>query len=131
MTTQSNLKKKILLDIDLLMLILDKVGDGVVLTDPNLKKKPIIYASAGFYELTGYTEKEVLGRNCNFLQSKGTSPEVIAEIRNAILLKKSFKGKVLNYKKNGEPFLNLLRIEPIFQNVRLKYYLGSQINYLI
>ncbi len=131
MITPSNPQKNIMLDVDLLMLILDKVGDGVVLTDPNLKNTPIVYASAGFYELTGYTEEEVLGRNCSFLQGKGTSPEVIAEIKNAILLKKSFKGKLLNYKKNGEPFLNLLRIEPIVQNGELKYYLGSQINYLI
>lgn len=131
MTTPLDLQKNIELNVDLLMLILDKVGDGVVLTDPNLKNNPIVYASAGFYELTGYTESEVLGRNCSFLQSKGTSPEVIAEISNAISLKKSFKGKILNYKKNGEPFLNLLRIEPIFLNGELKYYLGSQINYLI
>jgi len=131
MVASSNLQKNIMLDVDLLMLILDKVGDGVVLTDPNLKHNPIVYASTGFYELTGYTEKEVLGRNCNFLQGRGTSPEMITEIKNAILLKKSFKGKLLNYKKNGEPFLNLLRIEPIFQQGKLKYYLGSQINYLI
>ncbi len=131
MMTQSSLSQNIALDIDLLMLILDKVGDGVVLTDPNLKNNPIVYASAGFYELTGYTEEEVLGRNCNFLQGKGTSPGMIEEIKNAIFLKKSFKGKLLNYKKNGEPFLNLLRIEPIFQHGELKYYLGSQINYLI
>lgn len=128
---KSNIKQKLLLDVDLLIFILDKVGDGVVLTDPNLKNNPIVYASAGFYELTGYSEDEVLGRNCNFLQGKGTSLQVIAEIKSAIRSQKSFKGKLLNYKKNGDPFLNLLRIEPIFQNDELKYYLGSQIDYLI
>ncbi len=61
MITPSNPQKNIMLDVDLLTLILDKVGDGVVLADPNLKNIPIVYASAGFYELTGYTEKDVLG----------------------------------------------------------------------
>ena len=34
---------------------------------------PIVYASRDFYELTGYSEEEVLGKNCRFLQGPRTN----------------------------------------------------------
>lgn len=125
------MSKNILLSADILHLALDKVSDGVVLTDPNLKNNPIIYASKGFYTLTGYSESDVIGHNCNFLQGQGTSQDMIKEIKQALACQTSFKGKLINYKKNGEPFLNFLRIEPIFEHGKVKYYLGAQNNYLI
>lgn len=110
---------------------LDKVSDGLIFTDPHLQGNPIIYASTGFFELTGYGPDEVIGRNCCFLQGNSSSRDTINEIKRSISEKISFKGKIINYKKNGEPFINLLRIEPIFKKGELRYFLGSQINYLI
>ena len=40
---------------------------------------PIVYASPGFYELTGYSKAEVLGRNCRFLQGPGTSRQAVSD----------------------------------------------------
>ena len=39
-----------------------------VISDPNLPDNPIIFASKGFLELSGYTLENILGRNCRFLQ---------------------------------------------------------------
>ena len=39
-----------------------------VITDPSLPDNPIIFASKGFLELSGYQLEDVLGRNCRFLQ---------------------------------------------------------------
>lgn len=39
-----------------------------VVSDPNLPDTPICFASEGFYEMTGYSPEEVLGKNCRFLQ---------------------------------------------------------------
>ena len=36
------------------------------------KDCPIVYASDGFYELTGYSAAETIGRNCRFLQGART-----------------------------------------------------------
>ncbi|XP_002982959.2 phototropin-1A isoform X2 [Selaginella moellendorffii] len=79
-------------------------------TDPEL---PILYASAGFFSMTGYTAKEVIGRNCRFLQGTETDPADVSKIRVALEQGKSFCGRLLNYKKNGTPFWNLLTIAPI------------------
>jgi len=39
-----------------------------VVTDPFLPDCPIVFASEGFYQMTGYPPEEVLGKNCRFLQ---------------------------------------------------------------
>ncbi|XP_020101596.1 phototropin-1A [Ananas comosus] len=72
-----------------------------------------MYASAGFFNMTGYTSKEVIGRNCRFLQGSGTDPEEIAKIRQTLAAGSNYCGRILNYKKDGTPFWNLLTIAPI------------------
>ncbi|CAI7842784.1 unnamed protein product, partial [Closterium sp. NIES-53] len=55
-----------------------------VVTDPKQQDNPIVYVSDAFLELTGYTRKEVLGRNCRFLQGPGTDRGAVVKIRDAI-----------------------------------------------
>ena len=55
-----------------------------VLSDPRLPDNPVVFASEGFYKLTGYTADKVLGRNCRFLQGPGTDPRSVEVLRNAI-----------------------------------------------
>jgi len=43
-----------------------------VVSDAREKDCPIVFASEGFYQLTGYSPEEVLGRNCRFLQGAAT-----------------------------------------------------------
>jgi len=39
-----------------------------VISDPREPDNPIIYASEGFFRMTGYTPAETLNKNCRFLQ---------------------------------------------------------------
>ncbi|OIW09163.1 hypothetical protein TanjilG_11301 [Lupinus angustifolius] len=84
-----------------------------VVSDAMKADYPIMYASAGFFNMTGYTSKEVIGRNCRFLQGADTDPEDVAKIREALEAGTSYCGRLLNYKKDGTPFWNLLTISPI------------------
>lgn len=84
-----------------------------VVSDATQPDFPILYASAGFFNMTGYTPKEVIGRNCRFLQGPGTDPEDVTRIRDALKEGRSFCGRLLNYKKDGSAFWNLLTITPI------------------
>ncbi|KAJ0021718.1 hypothetical protein Pint_32267 [Pistacia integerrima] len=84
-----------------------------VVSDATKPDFPIMYASAGFFKMTGYTSKEVVGRNCRFLQGAGTDPEDVAKIREALEAGQTYCGRLLNYKKDGTPFWNLLTIAPI------------------
>ncbi|KAF9594523.1 hypothetical protein IFM89_031657 [Coptis chinensis] len=84
-----------------------------VVSDATKPDYPILYASAGFFKMTGYTSKEVIGRNSRFLQGSGTDPEDVAKIRKCLETGESYCGRLLNYKKDGTPFWNLLTIAPI------------------
>lgn len=77
-----------------------------VLSDPKLPDNPIIFASEGFYKLTGYTSKEVLGRNCRFLQGPGTDKKAVDVIRKAVSSGSDATVCLLNYKADGTPFWN-------------------------
>ena len=44
------------------------------ITDPALPDNPIIFASKGFLDLSGYSLENILGRNCRFLQGNSTPP---------------------------------------------------------
>ncbi|RLM86416.1 Phototropin-1 [Panicum miliaceum] len=51
-----------------------------VVSDATRPDHPILYASARFFNMTGYSSNEVVGRNCRFLQSSETDPAEIAKI---------------------------------------------------
>ncbi|KAE8680497.1 Phototropin-2 [Hibiscus syriacus] len=78
--------------------------------------------------MTGYTSREVIGRNCRFLQGAGTDPEDVAKIREALQAGKNYCGRLLNYKKDGTPFWNLLTISPIKdENGKVLKFIGMQV----
>ncbi|NP_001310785.1 phototropin-1 isoform X1 [Ziziphus jujuba] len=99
-----------------------------VVSDATKPDYPIMYASAGFFKMTGYTSKEVIGRNCRFLQGAGTDPEDVAKIREALQSGSSYCGRLLNYKKDGTQFWNLLTIAPIKdENGKILKFIGMQV----
>ncbi|XP_068667925.1 phototropin-1-like [Aristolochia californica] len=99
-----------------------------VVSDATKPDYPIMYASAGFFKMTGYLAKEVIGRNCRFLQGAGTDPAEIARLREALEAGTSFCGRLLNYKKDGTPFWNLLTISPIKDETgNILKFIGMQV----
>nr|AML77357.1 putative LOV domain-containing protein [Akania lucens] len=84
-----------------------------VVSDATTPECPIMYASSGFFSMTGYSTKEVIGRNCRFLQGAETDMKEVAKIRDAVKNGRSYCGRLLNYKKDGTPFWNLLTVTPI------------------
>nr|AML77943.1 putative LOV domain-containing protein [Tropaeolum peregrinum] len=84
-----------------------------VVSDATKPECPIMYASSGFFSMTGYSSNEVVGRNCRFLQGEETDMNEVAKIRDAVKNGRSYCGRLLNYKKDGTPFWNLLTVTPI------------------
>jgi PAS domain S-box-containing protein len=116
----------------MLAMLQDKNADNVpvpsfVVTDPHFIENPIVFASSGFCELTGYNKKEIERRNCRFLQGKDTDPAHVQMIRDAVLEEKDAAVQLLNYRKDGTPFLNCFFICPLrSSDGEIQYFLGVQ-----
>jgi PAS domain S-box-containing protein len=85
---------------------LQTAQQNFVVTDPSLPDNPIVYATQGFLNLTGYTLDQVLGRNCRFLQGPETDPKATEKIRRAIEEGKDMSVCLLNYRVDGTTFWN-------------------------
>nr|AML77129.1 putative LOV domain-containing protein [Stylidium adnatum] len=92
------------------------VSDAV---DPDF---PIIYVNSVFETVTGYRADEVLGRNCRFLQYRDpraqrrhplVDPVGVSEIKRCLDEGIDFQGELLNFRKDGTPLVNRLRLAPI------------------
>jgi PAS domain S-box-containing protein len=101
----------------------------MLVTDPNQQDNPIVFANMAFLDLTQYSEDEVIGRNCRFLQGPQTDRDVVDEIRSAVRDQRAIAVDLLNYKRDGSPFWNALFLGPIFdQTGKLLYFFASQMD---
>jgi PAS domain S-box-containing protein len=90
--------------------------------DPDLPDMPIIFASEGFCNFTGYGYNEIEGRNCRFLQGPETKRQEVDGIREAIQKEVERSVNLLNYRKDGTPFVNEFFISPLRdENKKLQY----------
>ena len=102
---------------------------AMVISNPHLPDNPIEVANAAFCNLTGYSEAEIVGRNCRFLAGESTEPWVTEEIRDALRNRRPLLVDILNYKKDGTPFRNGVMITPLFDpEGGLAWFLGSQVD---
>ena len=101
--------------------------EPMVLTDPALPDHPMIAVNDAFCTITGYARAETEGRNCRFLQGEGTDRNTTARIRHSIAEERGCIEWVLNYRKDGSKFWNLLFLSPVFaRDGRLLHYFGNQ-----
>lgn len=106
---------------------IESINEGITLADASLPDCPIIYANHGFYNLTGYTQEEIMNRNCRFLQGPDTDPAATAELSRAIREKKDCKVELLNYRKDGSSFWNHVSLSFIKdESLDREYVIGVQ-----
>ena len=94
----------------LLALALEAVSEGSLITDADQR---IIYANGAITTITGYSADELLGKNCALLQGEDTDEATIQSMRDCFASGETFRGEVLNYRKDGTPFWNSLTITPL------------------
>ena len=114
---------------------------------PRLISLPPVYASPFFLKLTGYEEHEVIGRNCRFLQAPAghvqrghermhTSREAVAHMRKNIIADKECQVSIINYRKDGSAFINMVSVIPLRGGVHntpeeaddVVYHVGFQVD---
>lgn len=106
---------------------LAQVCTAYVISDARAQDCPITYVSPSFCELTGYAEAEVIGKNCRFLQGFNTNPDTVAKIAEAVKCKRGVSALLLNYKKDGTAFWNMLVISCVRNHSgEVEYMVGVQ-----
>jgi PAS domain S-box-containing protein len=88
--------------------------EPMVLSDPHAPDMPILAANAAFEALTLYSEAEIVGRNCRFLQGPRTDSETVRRMGALLRDGQGCVQWVVNYRKDGSTFWNLLFISPVF-----------------
>lgn len=107
--------------------ILDSCVNGITLSDPDLPDNPIVYANKVFEEMSGYSQEEIVGRNCRFLQGEDREQPALTTIRAALARHEACVVTLRNYRRDGSMFLNRLSIRPLLDREgRVIYYLGVQ-----
>ena len=112
-----------------------------VVCDVTQHDTPIVYCSEMFERLTGYSRHEILGRNCRFLQApdgkvqtglkrKYVDDSAVLHLKNMINLMSEAQISLINYRKGGQPFMNLLTMIPISweKSEGARYYVGFQVD---
>ncbi|KAG5393596.1 hypothetical protein IGI04_023559 [Brassica rapa subsp. trilocularis] len=84
-----------------------------VVSDATKPDYPIMYASAGFFNMTG------------------TDADELAKIRESLAAGNNYCGRLLNYKKDGTSFWNLLTIAPIKDETRQKDMATNSVTELV
>ena len=103
--------------------------EPMVVTDPRLPDHPMIAVNPAFEALTGYAAAEIVGRNCRLLQGDGTDPETPPRIGRCIAERRGCIEWIVNYRRDGSKFWNLLFISPVFaQDGTLLHFFGNQRN---
>lgn len=83
---------------------------SVVITD---LEACIQYVNRRFSEVTGYDANEAIGQNPRLLQSGETGQEVYRELWSKLANGQTWKGELLNKRKNGELYWEESQVAPV------------------
>ncbi|KAG2209234.1 putative white-collar-1a protein [Mucor mucedo] len=111
-----------------------------LVTDARQYDCPIVYCSPTFEHLTGYHANEIVGRNCRFLQAPDgqvtcgsrrtyTDNQAVYHLKAQMLQNKEHQASIINYRKGGQPFVNLITVIPITnENNEVAFFVGLQVD---
>ena len=106
-------RKTIENDLKMKSAALQSASNGIIIADALKKENPIIFSNESFQTLTGYSEEEILGKNCLFLKVHEDDKNIHNILEETIKKGQSTQAIVRNYTKDGRLFYNDLYITPI------------------
>ncbi|WP_222195838.1 diguanylate cyclase domain-containing protein [Modestobacter italicus] len=114
---------------ELMLRAVSVASNGIVIADARRPDLPLVYANAAFLRMTGYTEAEVLGRNCRFLQGPDTDRSQVHPIGRRLLAGRDVDAVLLNYRRDGSAFWNELHVSAVRDaHGEITHHIGSQLD---
>jgi PAS domain S-box-containing protein len=115
-----------------LQTLIDSLGAlpiAMVLSNPRRVDNPLEIVNPAFCTLTGYSEQEIVGRNCRFLTGPATDPASSEHLRASIRDRRPAMVDILNYRSDGQLFRNGVTVAPLYgADGEIEYFLGSQVD---
>jgi PAS domain S-box-containing protein len=106
---------------------IDEARLGISIAELRDGDAPLVYATGGFERLTGYDAADAVGRDCRFLQGEATDDDAVARLREGIAAREPVSVELINYRADGTPFWNQLRLSPVAEeDGRVTRFLGFQ-----
>lgn len=95
-----------------LYMVLEKSHEPVMITTAKFDEPhpKIVFCNKAFEILSGYTFNEVYNKSPRFLQGEKTDLCIFKNMKETLLLKKDFTGRVINYKKDKSEYTVDFRI---------------------
>ena len=93
----------------------EAINESNIILRINLDRK-IIYANDAFFKVSGYTKEDLIGKPYSFLKHYNLSEEEQAIKIDSMFTGTIWKGKVSNFKKNGEVFHCDVTMYPLKNN---------------
>ncbi|MGN6246628.1 MAG: EAL domain-containing protein [Motilibacteraceae bacterium] len=103
------------------------MSHGLTIADAAAPDLPLVWCNDAFLRLSGYTEAEVLGRNCRFMQADDVDQAALARLRDGVAAGRETQVRLLNQRPDGQRWWNELSITPVVDDEGLvTHYLGIQ-----
>ena len=93
----------------------ESLTDPVIVTDAELDRPGprIVYVNPAYTEVFGYEADEVIGETPRITQGPATDRAVLRRLRARMEAGETARGEVVNYRKDGTPFLLQWEISPV------------------
>lgn len=109
--------------------LLESMSESVLITDTQLEDPGpyIVYVNPAFEKMTGWSREEIIGKSPRILQGPKTNFEIFNDLEKRLLNGESWKGRTINYRKNGTQFHMEWSITPVRDvNGNIYQYLAVQ-----
>jgi diguanylate cyclase (GGDEF)-like protein/PAS domain S-box-containing protein len=104
--------------------VISTLDSPLYITDPS---GVILYANPAFTLVTGYEEKEVLGKKSSILKSGRMPQDYYERLWSRLLAKVSWKEEIINRRKDGTEYTALQYITPVCdRRDRILYFAALQ-----
>ena len=97
---------------------------GFCLADDTVHDLPMVWVNDGFVKLSNYSRQQLIGYNCRFLQADATDPDVVGQMKDAIVAGRGVRVTLWNMTAKREGFWNCLAIYPSHDG---RYFLSVQV----
>ncbi|QOP46540.1 EAL domain-containing protein [Sulfurimonas paralvinellae] len=104
---------------------IEKSDNSVVITD---SQRNIIYVNESFEKTTGYTAKEALGHNPNFLKSGMQDENFYKDLNSTLAQGKKWEGEFINKRKDGRLLYEKTSIIPIYLEGKILNFIALKLD---